>query len=683
MEEVLGSLNGDQLAAVLYNRGPLLLLAGAGTGKTRVLVSKIAYLLENNFTKPLNLMAVTFTNRAADEMRRRVASLVGGDIGEMWIGTFHSVSARILREQGHHMGLPRNFCIVDQLGQLSLVRRVMLDIGLDPLENNPRHYVEMIGRIKNGEPGVDLYSLHRLDEVWRAYGLGLGQMNGCDFADLLLNVLKLLDSCAPVREYYNGLLEYLLVDEYQDSNALQRRWLGLMADTGRRKGVKLTCVGDDDQSIYGWRGAEVSHMLRFSSDYRGAKVLKLERNYRSTQHILTVASRLIAHNGHRHRKTLYSDSTDPGERVRLSSCNDMKQEAIVIAEEIGKLRESGSIGGFGEVAILVRTNQQTRILEEVLLKFRLPYRLVGATGFFERREIKDCLAFLRLASNPKDSLALRRVISLPALGLGAALVLRAEEFSDRYDLSLLGALSQLCSSGLARGRAQRRALYLLDRINGWHSGIKSRAPEDLLQTILRESGLVESFELDPTIEFRGKMENLEELLDTLSDFPSTDSFLAYVNSLSTRDGDSSGGAVDIMTIHAAKGLEFGVVFLPNWQEGIFPHPWSLEEPAGLEEERRLAYVAMTRAQRKLYLSYSLFRYENREVISLERSRFIDELPEENLETQSCELDSRHYREYYSQRWNHWETATPEPEDSREPEDRDLEDSRDTSSAGEG
>ncbi|MDR1494978.1 MAG: UvrD-helicase domain-containing protein [Rickettsiales bacterium] len=647
MQELLNSLNSDQLEAVLYNDGPLLLLAGAGTGKTRVLTSKIAYLLENNFAQAQNLLAVTFTNRAADEVKKRVASMVSGNTSGMWIGTFHSVSARILREHGDRLGLNRDFAIVDNSEQISLIRRIMQDFDVDSRDCSPKYYSEMIGRIKNGRPGTD-NSLYRLAEICEVYNSKLKQNNGCDFNDLLLNVLKLLTDCDDIRKHYNETLNYLLVDEYQDTNAVQRQWLKLISGVEKNEYVKLTCVGDDDQSIYGWRGADINNMLQFVDDYSRAKVLKLERNYRSTQNILNAASALIAHNRYRHSKTLYAGKDGSNDRVRVNRCNDMKQEAIVMVKEIKKLKDSGSIDSYGEVGILIRASYQTRIMEDVFLRFQLPYKIVGGTKFFERREIKECLAYLRLVNNLNDSLAFERVINSPKRGVGPATISKLRDYAIYNGVNRLVALSNLCSNGTIAGKTRDKVLDFANSIIRWHNEIGSIVPKILMQNILRRTRLRESFDLDSDIESRTKLENIDELVDTLGDFSTVDSFLEYTSLMSrSEEDDFSLEAVNVMTMHAAKGLEFRAVFLPNWQEGIFPSPRSLEEPGGLEEERRLAYVALTRARKRLYISHSLFKYENREIIAMEKSRFIDELPNDSLDLVSCELDSQYYSDYYA------------------------------------
>jgi DNA helicase-2/ATP-dependent DNA helicase PcrA len=644
MEEILSSLNREQLEAVLYNDGPLLLLAGAGTGKTRVLTAKIAYIVGTNLSEASGILAVTFTNKAAEEMKRRVASMVSVDISEMLIGTLHSVSARILREYGDHMGLDRNFRIVDSSEQLSLVGRIMSDFAVDSQDGSPRRYSEMIGRIKNQECQID-DSLYGLAEIYEAYGQRLREMNGCDFNDLLIKVVELLSSCAEIRRHYGETLRYLLVDEYQDTNAIQHRWLKLISGVETNKNVKLTCVGDDDQSIYGWRGAEVNNMLRFADDYRMARVLKLERNYRSTRNILTVASTLIANNSYRHRKTIFTDSEDPGEKVQLVSCNDPKQEAIVIAREINGLRESGYVDDYGNICILVRASYQTRILEDVFLRYRLPYRIVGGIRFFERRELKNCIAYLRLIDDPDDFMALERIIGSSRMGLGSAMVLKIKDFANDNRVSCTVALSCLCSNGVIRGRSRDKVLDFVNRNSRWRSMAGSMSPRDLTVMILAETRLGESFDPDP--ESIVRRENLEELVNVLGDFSTLGSFLEYVSLMSqSENGDSSGRAVSLMTMHAAKGLEFDVVFLPNWQEGMFPTARSLEDSITLEEERRLAYVAITRARKKLYISYSKFMYENRGIVALRESRFIGELPRENLHLTACELDSQYYSDYY-------------------------------------
>ncbi|MDR1425496.1 MAG: UvrD-helicase domain-containing protein [Rickettsiales bacterium] len=650
MQGALDGLNREQQEAVLYNDGPLLLLAGAGTGKTRVLTSKIAHLVETKLSEPFSILAVTFTNRAADELKRRVASMVDVNISGMFIGTFHSISARILREYGERIGLDKNFRIIDNLEQVSLVKQVILEFGLDPQGNSPKHYSEMIGKMKNMRLGVN-ESPYELQNMREAYDQKLMEINGCDFNDLLLNVLKLFNECTDIVDHYGEMIKYFLVDEYQDTNVVQHQWLKLISGVKKNKNVKLTCVGDDDQSIYGWRGAEIDNMLKFVNDYKKAKVLKLERNYRSTPNILNVASTLIAHNSHRHRKTLYTDESGPNEKVHLVSCNDARQEAIVIAREIGRLRDTGYIGDYGNVAILIRASYQTRALEDVFIRCQLPYRIVGGIKFFERKELRDCIAYLRLANNLNDFTAFERAINSPRRGIGPATMAKIKEFAVSSQVDYPTALSYLCSNGTIRAGIRSRALDFVRLSRKWYDYAKTTSPGDLMLKILEETKLKESFAPDLDSESKMRSENIEELLNTLRDFPTIDGFLDYINLMSYSEyGSSPGEAVNLITIHSAKGLEFDVVFLPNWQEGVFPSPRSLDSEAELEEERRLAYVAVTRAKKKLYISHSRFKYENREIISVAASRFIDELPEENLRIVRCELDSQYYRDYYAHRY---------------------------------
>ncbi|MDR2778546.1 MAG: UvrD-helicase domain-containing protein [Rickettsiales bacterium] len=651
MKELLDNLNGDQLEAVLYNEGPLLLLAGAGTGKTRVLTSKIAYLLKNKITDISRIMAVTFTNKAADEMKRRVAAMLDTDIAAMWIGTFHSTSARILRQHGNYINLDRDFTIVDSLEQATIIKQIMREMGVDPRDNNPKYYAEMIGKIKNDMKGVD-YSIYKLSELYELYTSRLKQMNVCDFNDLILNVLKLFSSCNEIRELYSRMFSYILVDEYQDTNALQHRWLKLISDLGDGESVKITCVGDDDQSIYGWRGAEIDNLLKFTKSYRTAKILKLEQNYRSTQNILNVASTLISNNKHRHRKTLYASEGGENEKVQLIICNDTKQEAVSIVSEIEKLKKTNYIGDYRDIGILIRAGYQTRVFEDVFLKFGIPYRIVGGLKFYERKEVRDCIAYLRFINNPADSIAFERIVNLPRRGIGPTTLTKIRDFAIDGNIDYLAAIVGICANGVIGGMTREQILNFHEKISRWRREMTMVTPRNLMLMILSEIRIVDSAAGDSYGEGETRLENVKELVSTLEDFSNLGDFFEYVSLMGNDEDSNVSGAVNIMTIHSAKGLEFDVIFLPNWQEGVFPSPKSIEEKNGLEEERRLAYVAITRTKRKLYISYSKLRYEYGDVTAMSVSRFIEELPQESVAIVNYEPDSEYYSDYYSQKQNY-------------------------------
>ncbi|MDR2077675.1 MAG: UvrD-helicase domain-containing protein [Rickettsiales bacterium] len=658
MKKLLENLNGEQLEAVLYNDGPLLLLAGAGTGKTRVLTTKIAYLVGNNLAGISNIMAVTFTNKAADEMKKRIATMLETDISTMWIGTFHSISARILRQHGNHINLDRNFTIVDNMEQVAIIKQIMRDLDMDPKENNPKYYTETIGKIKSNIKEID-YSIYKISEIYELYTSRLKQMNICDFNDLILNVLKLFSECSEVREFYNRMFSHILVDEYQDTNALQHRWLKLIGSSDDGKNSRLTCVGDDDQSIYSWRGAEINNLLGFANNYSAAKILKLERNYRSTQNILNAASTLISNNKHRHKKTLYSNSGGDNEKVQFFVCNDAKQEAIFVLSEIEKLKKTNYVRDYRDIGILIRAGYQTRVFEDVFLKFGIPYIIVGGLKFYERKEIRDCIAYLRFISSPLDFIAFERIINTPRRGIGSVTVSKIRDFALNARVDYLAAVDSLCRDGTIRGKTRECILDFCEKINRWRKEMVLATPRDLMLMILSEIRIGDSVVGDTDNEGKNRLENINELINTLGDFSTLRDFFEYVSLMSASEDKEIAGAVNVMTMHSAKGLEFDVVFLPNWQEGVFPSPKSIEEKNGLEEERRLAYVAITRAKRKLYIGCSRLRYEYGEVTAMDASRFIGELPKESVEVIDYEPDSRYYIDRYSRSYSsrrsdgHW------------------------------
>jgi DNA helicase-2/ATP-dependent DNA helicase PcrA len=650
MQEILQSLNKEQIEAVLHSEGTLLLLSGAGTGKTRVLTSKIAYLIKTNLAYPSQILAVTFTNKAANEMKERVALMTGLDVNSLWINTFHSIAARILRQHGNLVGLDKDFTIIDQGEQTIIVKQIMQNLGMDVKEYSPKQYVEMISKIKDKMSENPNYSTYKSIEIYESYQEKLKKSNMCDFGDLLRYNIKLFGEHDDVKKYYNDRFKYILVDEYQDTNYVQHRWLQMISGADEGKNVNITCVGDDDQSIYGWRGAEINNILKFTNDYRKAKILKLERNYRSTQNILSAASTLISHNKNRHGKTLYANDKDRVDKIKLIKCNDSKQEAIVIVNEIEKLKETGTIDSYKKVGILVRAGYQTRIFEDVFLKYGIPYLIIGGLKFYERKEIKDCIAYLRLIKNKNDDIAFERVINVPRRGIGSITIGKIKEKAVDDELSLFESSKNLCRNGTLKGKTKDEVVNFITKISEWQENSKTATLKNLMQIILQDTKIVDFFEREDDIEAKNKIENINEFLHTLEDFNDIQNFLEYVSLVNDKSDKNTINAVNIMTIHSAKGLEFDVVFLPNWQEGVFPSPKSLEEKNGLEEERRLGYVAITRAKNKLYISYSKFRYEYGEISATDASRFVGELPENELEKfDHSSGDNYYYSNYYNSR----------------------------------
>lgn len=653
MQEILENLNKEQLEAVLYNDGPLLLLAGAGTGKTRVLTSKIAYIIKNHMALSSEILAVTFTNKAANEMKDRVAKTTNLDVNNMWINTFHSIAARILRVHGDFINIEKNFIIIDQDEQITLIKQIMKEIGIDIKEHNPKHYVEIISKKKDGTyKNKNNYEPYMLDEVFIKYQDKLRQMKMCDFSDLLLLNLRLFSEHLDIKNYYNKKFRYILVDEYQDTNSMQHKWLKFISGVENNDLVKITCVGDDDQSIYGWRGAELKNILNFTNDYKKAKIIKLEKNYRSTKNILEAASYLISNNKNRHNKKLYSNNDKDNEKIRIIICNEAKQEATFIANEIEDIKKRLQDIEYRNFGILVRASYQTRILEDVFLKYSIPYRVIGGLKFYDRKEIKDCIAYLKFICNTSDSLSFERIINVPRRGVGNATVSKIIDFASENNLDYLSSIENLCSNQAIKGKTKEELIKFTKIVKEWIREVKTATPKNIMQIILTETGYREFITRDNDFESKTKLENIDELLSTLNDFTDISEFLEYISLISDNNEKINFDSVNIMTIHSAKGLEFDTVFLPNWQEGIFPNPKSVNEINTIEEERRLAYVALTRAKSRLYISCSKYEYDHGEISAISPSRFINELPEKNVEVIDVSSDNYYYDNYYKNKNNY-------------------------------
>ena len=644
MQEILNKLNKEQIEAVLYNDGPMLVLAGAGTGKTRVLTSKIAYIIKSNLAYPSQILAVTFTNKASNEMKERVSLMLNLDVSTMWLGTFHSIAVRVLRQYGDLINIDKNFTIIDQSEQTSLVKQIMKDLNIDIKEYPPKQYVDAIARRK--DKISNNYDLFMFEDIFNKYQDKLKKSNMCDFSDLLLYNIELLSKHKEVKEYYNNKFKYILIDEYQDTNLIQNEWLKLISDTNN-KNLNITCVGDDDQSIYGWRGAEIKNILKFKNDFKNAKIFKLERNYRSTQNILDAAYSIISNNKYRHEKKLFTNTTDNNNKVNLIKCNSGKQESIYIADEINNLKNKEIVKNYKQIAILVRAGYQTRSLEDIFMKYNIPYIIVGGLKFYERKEIKDCIAYLKIINNLNDDLAFERIINIPKRGIGSTTIDKIRDYSIENNISMFEASTILCNSNIIKGKTKEEIINFIKNINEWHNNIKNISLKSLMQNILMQTKFKEYIEKDDTIEAKNKIDNIEEFVNNLSDFENINNFLEYVSLVNDNNQKNTSDAVNILTIHAAKGLEFDVVFLPNWQEGVFPSPKSIEEKTGLEEERRLAYVAITRAKNNLYISYSKYKYEGGEFSELEQSRFIKELDKNTLNIIDNSNNSDLYHDYYN------------------------------------
>ncbi len=637
----LGSLNEAQRDAVEATDGPVLVLAGAGTGKTRVLTTRLAQILHLGKAKPYQILCVTFTNKAAREMRERVADLVGPATEGMWLGTFHALATRILRRHAELVGLKSNFTILDTDDQIRLLKQVLEAEHVDDKRWPARMLIHVIQRWKDRGTTWDKLSAAdagelangRAVEIYRQYQERLQILNACDFGDLLMHNLTIFTKDPDVLERYRHLFRYILVDEYQDTNVSQYLWLRLLAKDREDGETNICCVGDDDQSIYGWRGAEVGNILRFEKDFPGAKVIRLERNYRSTPNILGAASGLIAKNEGRLGKTLWTDRND-GDPVTVRGVWDGDEEARLIASEVEALQLKKF--PLDQIAILVRAGFQTREFEERFITLAIPYRVVGGPRFYEREEIRDALAYLRLIHQPADDLAFERIINKPARGIGKT-TLQAVHAAARLErLPLSIAARRLAETDELKTAAKSKLVAALDMVDRWRALAQGVDHLELTETVLDESGYTDFWRQSKKPEAPGKLENLKEMVASMEDFDDLPSFLEHVSLVMDVDAASDGAVVSIMTLHAAKGLEFDVVFLPGWEEELFPHRRSLDENgnAGLEEERRLAYVGITRAKQRCEISFAANRRVFREWKNCLPSRFIDELPEAHIKVEA-------------------------------------------------
>jgi DNA helicase-2/ATP-dependent DNA helicase PcrA len=629
----LARLNEAQSAAASHLDGPLLVLAGAGTGKTRVLVSRLANILYRRLAWPSQILAVTFTNKAAREMRERVEALVGAQVEGLWLGTFHGIANRILRRHAELVGLKPNFTILDDEDQLRLLKQIIEAEGIDEKQLPPRNLKGQFDRWKDrgytpakvpdSESG---FAEGRGTRLYRLYCERLLQLNACDFGDLLLHNLTLFRDHVEVLQKYQHQFRYILVDEYQDTNVAQYLWLRLLAQKHRN----ICCVGDDDQSIYGWRGAEVGNILRFETDFPGAKIVRLERNYRSTPHILGAASGLIAKNESRLGKTLWTDINE-GEKVIVQGVWDGDEEARVVAEEIETLeRDRASLN---EIAILVRAGHQTRAFEERFMTVGLKYRVIGGLRFYERREIRDAIAYFRVLMQPDDDLAFERIVNLPKRGLGDSTMQIIHKSARAAGKSLTAALHDLLQTDEIKPKQRNTLKNLLADFDRWRVQATELPHTEVAQIVLEESGYTRMWQEDKSPEAPGRLENLKELIGALGEFENFAGFLDHVSLVMDTENDDNAEMVSLMTLHAAKGLEFDYVFLPGWEEELFPSRRSLENNgvAGLEEERRLAYVGLTRARKRAQITFAANRRIYNQWTSAIPSRFIDELPPEHIE----------------------------------------------------
>ncbi len=638
----LDQLNPEQKLAVQTTEGPVLVLSGAGTGKTKVLTTRLAYILANMKANPWNCLVVTFTNRAAREMKERVHKMIGDMANSVWLGTFHSICVKILRNHAELAGLHSNFTILDTDDQKRVVKQICETMGVDDKKYPPQAIIDRIQRWKDKGKTVEKlqgeYKSNVLTEVYQRYQQRLLELNCVDFGDILLYALNILLSNPDILANYQNRFKYIMVDEYQDTNVTQYLFLRLLSQTHKN----LCCVGDDDQSIYSWRGAEIENILRFEKDFPECQTIRLERNYRSTANILAAASCLISHNSGRLGKTLKVAENSPAmncdnSKIKVVSVYSGEDEAKYVVEEIENLRRNGN--NYSQMAVLVRTAFQTREFEEKFMAEAIPYQVIGGQKFYERAEIRDALAYFRVVLQPHDDLALERIINKPARGVGAKALEKLRETARSNGISLYMSAEKMVADGTLTGKAKTGLADLTDKFNQWRQALQAVTPDDLADQILDDSGYRDMLKQENTEEARGRLENLKELVNVLSDrekYPSLAEFMEHVSLVMDKDDALDPNKVMLITLHSAKGLEFDIVFLPGWEEGLFPHQRSLDEggTTALEEERRLAYVAITRAKQQLYILTALNRKVYGQWQNNIPSRFINELPPSNIDIQN-------------------------------------------------
>ncbi len=634
----LRGLNPPQREAVLTTEGPVLVLAGAGTGKTAALTARLAHLIATRRAWPSEILSVTFTNKAAREMRERVGRIVGPAVeGMPWLGTFHSIAAKMLRRHAELVGLQSNFTILDTDDQLRVLKQLIAAADIDEKRWPARLLASLIDKWKNKGWTPDQVDLGEAEafangrgiDLYRQYQDRLKALNACDFGDLLLHMLVILKGHRDVLEHYQTRFRYIMVDEYQDTNQSQYLWLRLLAQGHKN----IACVGDDDQSIYSWRGAEVTNILRFEQDFPGATVIRLEQNYRSTPHILAAASGLIAQNSGRLGKTLWTEH-DAGDKVQVIGVWDGPEEARRVGEELESLQRRGT--SLDTAAILVRAQFQTREFEDRFIAIGLPYRIVGGFRFYERAEIRDALAYLRVIQTPSDDLAFERIVNVPKRGLGDKAVARIHNLARAQGIPLLMAAAQILDTDELTPQARRSLGNLVGDFARWRQRLTELPHAELARLILDESGYTVMLQADRSAESAGRLENLAELTRAMEEYENLGAFLEHVSLVMDNDADRETDKVTIMTIHAAKGLEFDTVFLAGWEEGVFPSQRALDEggTASLEEERRLAYVAITRARRKCFILHAANRRIYGQWTSSIPSRFVGELPDAHTDAET-------------------------------------------------
>ncbi|MCB1558699.1 MAG: UvrD-helicase domain-containing protein [Alphaproteobacteria bacterium] len=652
----LDGLNSAQLEAVEALDGPVLVLAGAGTGKTRVLTTRLAHLIQTGRAFPSQILAVTFTNKAAQEMKERVSRILGGAPVEGWaLGTFHALAARQLRRHAELVGLTSSFTILDPDDCLRLVKQIIEPRNIDTKRFPPKMILAMIERWKDRAltPGdispkeAGDIAHGQMQSIYAEYQSRLRSVNACDFGDLLLHMISILRDPAhtAILEDYHRRYKYIMVDEYQDTNVAQYMWLRLLAQGSNN----LCCVGDDDQSIYGWRGAEVGNILRFEKDFPNAKIVRLEQNYRSTGHILAAAGGVIANNTGRLGKTLWSEGED-GQKVRVQGLWDGEAEARFVIEDIESLQHRKM--SLSQIAILVRAGFQMREFEERLIQMGVPYRVFGGPRFYERQEIRDALAYLRVVAQPSDDLAFERIVNVPKRGIGNTSIKNIHEYARAHGIPMTEAATEMAANGTIKGKTGATLGALMNDFERWRSLVSTTAHGDLAGQILDESGYLTMWQIDKSPEAQGRVENLKELISGMEEFESLASFLEHVALVMETQNAATGSDefISLMTLHGAKGLEFDCVYLPGWEDGLFPSQKSMDENGlnGLEEERRLAYVGITRARKQATITFAANRRMYGNWVNALPSRFVEELPEDHIEAIS---ESGLYRPGRSQHWD--------------------------------
>ena len=633
INKLLENLNKEQKEAVLSTEGPNLIVAGAGSGKTRVLTTRLAHIINSKKAWPNQILCVTFTNKAAKEMQSRVLKYVSEKSTAVpWLGTFHSISVKFLRRHAEAIGLKGNFTIIDTDDQKKIIRNICKAEDIDAKKITPRFILSFIDKWKNKGLLPDDIKEEKFTgleksifKVYKIYQSKIRDLNACDFGDLILYCVKLFENNPDIKKIYNTNFKYILVDEFQDTNFIQNKWLNLLVNEDHN----ICCVGDDDQSIYSWRGAEIKNFLTFDTIYKNCKIFKLEQNYRSTKNILETASTLISHNNGRVEKKLWS-SAQQGEKVKLNCYQTGREEAEAVSNIAeNKLKNKYSLN---EVAILVRAIYQTREFEERFLKVGLGYRVLGGTKFYERAEVKDAVAYLRIINQKYDDLALERVIGSPRRGIGESTLNQLYNFGSKKKLCLEDSIKKNLETNSLKPKMKTSLTLLTKMIDKWRLDSKTNKHYDLLKIILDESGYSEMLKNKKDLENENRLENIKELLRAMHDYDNLQSFLEHVALATSNDKEWEGEKINLMTMHAAKGLEFDVVFLPGWEEGLFPHQKSLEEKGdlALEEERRLAYVGITRAKKESFISFVMNRMYRGDWVDSLASRFIDELPDKNI-----------------------------------------------------